>query len=125
MSKQPMINNQFLERPILNSSYEYPSRHWELDEHGKPTQRINESPRRKAEFITRIPKPRKRKERATQSELDFALRKCELPRNSRTIRLRPSSTSSASVWTNGDALQEVRIHEQLNVRLLAAAAGIV
>ena len=49
----------FFERPILNSPYERPSRHWELDETGQPTQKTIES-RRQAEFITPIPKPRKR-----------------------------------------------------------------
>ena len=37
----------------------YPARYWELDETGQPTQRIIET-RRKAEFITPIPKPRGR-----------------------------------------------------------------
>ena len=64
------MDNQFFEKPILNSPYEYPSRYWELDESGQPTQRIIES-RRKAEFITPIPKPRKRKEKAAQAELVF------------------------------------------------------
>ena len=49
----------FFERPILNSPYEYPNRHWELDDAGQPTQDIVES-RRPAEFISPIPKPRKR-----------------------------------------------------------------
>lgn len=53
-------NNLFFERPVLNSPYKYPTRHWELDEQGQPTQKIIES-RRSAEFITPIPKPRKRK----------------------------------------------------------------
>ncbi len=52
--------NQFFEAPILNSPYEYPSRHWELDDDGQPTQRIIDS-RRGAEFITPIPKPRRRR----------------------------------------------------------------
>ena len=43
------MENQFFEKPILNSPYEYPSRYWELDETGQPTQRIIES-RRRAEF---------------------------------------------------------------------------
>ncbi|OIO60969.1 MAG: restriction endonuclease [Alphaproteobacteria bacterium CG_4_10_14_0_2_um_filter_63_37] len=50
----------FFEQPILNSPYESPSRHWELDEHGQPTQRTIEQ-RRSAEFVTPIPKPKKRK----------------------------------------------------------------
>lgn len=54
------MSNQFFERPILNSPYEYPSRHWELDSNGQPTQQIIET-RRRAEFITPIPKPKKQK----------------------------------------------------------------
>ena len=54
------LSNPFFEAPILNSPYEYPRRHWELDDTGQPTQEIVES-RRRAEFITPIPKPRKRK----------------------------------------------------------------
>ena len=53
------MENPFFDRPIINSPYEYPSQHWELDEEGQPTQRIIES-RRGAEFITPIPKPRQR-----------------------------------------------------------------
>jgi type III restriction enzyme len=54
------LNNPFFERPILNSPYEYPLRHWELDKEGQPTQQVIET-RRRAEFITPIPRPRKRK----------------------------------------------------------------
>ena len=64
------MNNQFFERPILNSPYEYPSRHWDLDEQGQPTQRIIER-RRRAEFITPIPKPKKHKGSAEQGSLLF------------------------------------------------------
>ena len=52
--------NPFFDHPILNSPYECPQRHWELDEQGQPTQQIIEN-RRRAEFITPIPKPKKRK----------------------------------------------------------------
>ena len=52
--------NRFFEQPILNSPYEYPAKHWELDDQGQPTQQIIEN-RRGAEFITPIPKPRKRR----------------------------------------------------------------
>lgn len=55
------MDNRFFEQPVLNSPYEEPQRHWELDDEGQPTQQISES-RRKAEFITPIPKPRKRKD---------------------------------------------------------------
>ena len=33
-------DNSFFERPILNSPYGLPDRHWELDAQGQPTQRI-------------------------------------------------------------------------------------
>ena len=62
------MNNPFFERPILNSPYEYPNRHWELDDTGQPTQKIIQS-RRAAEFITPIPKPRKRKGQDKQNLL--------------------------------------------------------
>ncbi len=55
-----MTDNPFFDHPVLNSPYKYPARYWELDDQGQPTQRIIES-RRPAEFITPIPKPRKRK----------------------------------------------------------------
>ncbi|MGH9324749.1 MAG: BPTD_3080 family restriction endonuclease [Vicinamibacteria bacterium] len=54
------MDSHFFERPILNSPYEYPARHWELDESGQPTNRIIDR-RRRAEFITPIPKPKKRR----------------------------------------------------------------
>ncbi|MCB9860852.1 MAG: DEAD/DEAH box helicase family protein [Phycisphaeraceae bacterium] len=61
---------EFFHQPILNSPYEYPLRHWELDENGQPTNRIVES-RRRAEFVTPIPKPKKRRGNAAQEELVF------------------------------------------------------
>jgi type III restriction enzyme len=64
------MGNPFFDRPVLNSPYECPSRHWELDETGQPTQQIIEG-RRKASFITPIPKPRKRKRGADQQQLVF------------------------------------------------------
>ncbi len=62
--------NLFFEHPILNSPYAYPARYWELDDQGQPTQRIIES-RRRAEFITPIPKPRKRQGSAAQRQFVF------------------------------------------------------
>jgi type III restriction enzyme len=64
------MTNPFFDHPILNSPYEYPARHWELDDQGQPTQQIIES-RRRAEFITPIPKPRKRKGSAAQQQIVF------------------------------------------------------
>ena len=64
------MTDQFFERPILNSPYEYPSCHWELDPDGQPTQQIVES-RRSADFITPIPKPKKRKTSTDQQNIVF------------------------------------------------------
>jgi hypothetical protein len=61
------MDNRFFEQPILNSPYEYPVQHWELDAEGQPTQQIIEK-RRSAEFITPIPKPKKRKGSAVQQD---------------------------------------------------------
>src|ERR1700730_4078763 len=64
-----MMSNPFFDHPILNSPYEYPRRHWELDGAGQPTQKVVEN-RRGAKFITPIPKPKKRKA-PTQTVLVF------------------------------------------------------
>ena len=50
----------FFEQPILNSPYEYPCRHWELNAGRQPTNRILRG-RRKVAFITPMPKPEKQK----------------------------------------------------------------
>jgi type III restriction enzyme len=60
------MSEDFFRRPILNSPYDYPAQHWELDSTGQPTQNVAAS-RRRADFITPIPKPKKRK--ASQGEL--------------------------------------------------------
>ncbi len=64
------MSNPFFEHPILNSPYECPQRHWELDDAGQPTQQIIER-RRRAEFITPIPKPKKRKGLTAQQQMVF------------------------------------------------------
>lgn len=64
------MSDQFFAKPILNSPYDYPGRHWELDSSGQPTQQIKPS-RRPAEFITPIPKPKKRKGAGDQGALAF------------------------------------------------------
>src|ERR1043165_9218932 len=62
------VRNPFFDAPILNSPYEYPSRHWELDAEGQPTQRIV-GKRRGVSLITPIPKPKKAKAGAKQKAL--------------------------------------------------------
>ena len=62
------MTDRFFERPVLNSPYEYPARHWELDESGQPTNRVADR-RRRFSFVTPIPKPKKRK--GNQGEMVF------------------------------------------------------
>ena len=64
------MTNPFFDHPILNSPYSCPTRHWELDKDGQPTQKTV-SARRRAEFITPIPKPKKRKKMDGQGEIVF------------------------------------------------------
>ena len=64
------MSNPFFDHPVQNSPYECPTKHWELDEQGQPTQKLIEA-RRRAEFITPIPRPKKRKSTATQEEMIF------------------------------------------------------
>lgn len=65
------MSEQFFKKPILNSPYEYPSKHWEMVD-GLPTQKIINS-RRKAEFITPIPKPKKRKDTQSHELFDESM----------------------------------------------------
>ena len=60
------VAQRFFEQPILNSPYEYPARHWELDENRQPTEQIVDR-RRTVSFITPVPAARKR--RTPQPEL--------------------------------------------------------
>ena len=64
------MEDHFFQHPILNSPYECPARHWELDADGQPTQQTIET-RRVAKYITPVPKPRKRKKGAAQETLVF------------------------------------------------------
>ena len=64
------MENRFFEQPILNSPYEPPALHWELDDQGQPTQNVIET-RRRVDFITPIPKPRKRRVPKSQQQLVF------------------------------------------------------
>ena len=64
------MENPFFDQPILNSPYEYPTRHWELDADGQPTQNRIDT-RRRANFITPIPKPKKRTTKENQGVLPF------------------------------------------------------
>jgi type III restriction enzyme len=64
------MSNPFFDHPVLNSPYEYPRKHWELDADGQPTQHQIER-RRRAEFLTPIPKPKKRRATVAQQDIVF------------------------------------------------------
>ena len=68
------MSNKFFEDPILNSPYDYPSLHWELDKEGIPTQQIINS-RRDSRLITPIPKPKKRGGKEEQRSLELGVEK--------------------------------------------------
>ena len=65
------MEQRFFEQPILNSPYEYPARHWELDENRQPTNRIVDR-RRSVTFITPIPAARKQRLKQAELGLDDA-----------------------------------------------------
>ncbi len=52
------MSDDFFTKPILNSPYDYPARHWELDDTGQPTKKVEES-RRSVSFVTPVPKPKR------------------------------------------------------------------
>ena len=79
-----VMSNPFFDHPILNSPYASPTRHWELDDDGQPTQKI-EPTRRRAKFITPIPKPKKRK-------------KVDFPRFSRHLIMSKLKRSESNEW---------------------------
>jgi type III restriction enzyme len=65
------MTDLFFQRPIINSPYDYPGQHWQLDADGQPTNQI-----RRSKMITPIPKPKKRKTKnsAKQQEMVFFVR---------------------------------------------------
>jgi len=70
------VTPDFFERPILNSPYEYPSQHWELDDDGQPTNNILEA-RRKSAFVTPVPKPRKRRRGRNKEQRELVFKEEE------------------------------------------------
>ena len=79
------MSNPFFERPILNSPYERPIRHWELDSTGQPTQKVSEF-RRRADFITPIPKPKKQGSKKGQAAIQPELLTMEVESISTTAQ---------------------------------------
>jgi type III restriction enzyme len=63
------MDNRFFEKPVINSPYAYPRRHWQLDQWGQPKQIC--PARRPVELITPIPRPRKHKRTDDQQQFVF------------------------------------------------------
>src|SRR5271166_1721480 len=64
------MSQHFFEKPILNSPYSYPGRHWELVD-GQPTDRIIET-RRRSDYVTPVPQSKKQR-RKNQKQEAFVL----------------------------------------------------
>lgn len=72
-----MVDPDSFSFPNINSPYDYPGRHWDLDEPGQPTNSLVER-RRLAKFISPIPKPKKRRGEAQQASMVFDAEAAEI-----------------------------------------------
>ncbi len=63
------MSQEFFSRPILNSPYAYPGKHWELID-GQPTSQIIAT-RRRSDFYSPVPKPKKQRQNQKQASLTF------------------------------------------------------
>lgn len=80
------MNETFFERPILNSPFEYPHCHWELDQDGQPTNRTSK-PGDGPDVI--IPCPKAEAAAAGKRSDDIKIeRPCHLRRSTHQLTLR-------------------------------------
>ena len=100
------MDNPFFDHPILNSPYEYPKRHWELDDQGQPTQQIIEH-RRRASSSHRFLNPKSEKVWRVSNKLSSMKAKDSPLRNSNTIST-PSSIGFAKKLTSGEVYRRRR-----------------
>lgn len=63
------MSQQFFEKPILNSPYAYPGKHWEMID-GQPSGQIIET-RRRSDFYTPVPKAKKQRQNGRQQQISF------------------------------------------------------
>jgi len=61
----------FFEKPILNSPYLMPTRHWEMDDDGRPTDRVIET-RRRSDLISAMPQAKSKKPGGNQAEMELS-----------------------------------------------------
>lgn len=66
------MSQSFFDHPILNSPYDPPSRYHALDKEGQPLEQPPIEGRRPCDFITPVPKPKRRPAKAAQSSMVFA-----------------------------------------------------
>lgn len=66
------MSEDFFKQPILNSPYEYPDRHWLLDDDGQPTDQVMEY-RRVAKYVTPVPKPKRRRRGKAEPDRQMAM----------------------------------------------------
>ncbi|MFW5777161.1 MAG: hypothetical protein ACOCZB_07740 [Spirochaetota bacterium] len=64
------MSTDFFSHPVLNNPYERPTKHWEV-KNGQPSGRVLES-RRPADFVTPIPKAKKRSDSPEQTQFDMS-----------------------------------------------------
>lgn len=62
------MSDAFFRSPILNSPYAEPTRHWELDSGGQPTNELVLG-RRPSALVSPIPKPRRVRGKVVQPDL--------------------------------------------------------
>ena len=91
--------DDFFRKPVLNSPYEFPGRHWELDGDNQPTNRVVDS-RRPVALITPIPAPRKQR---SQRRLVFDREAQRLEGRAKEAEL--SQTVASEGPTRGDVRQ--------------------
>ena len=65
------MSQSFFDRPILNSPYEVPQLHHALDDDGQPLELPPVVGRRPCDFVTPVPKPKRKSSKATQSTMLF------------------------------------------------------
>ncbi len=65
------MSQSFFDHPILNSPYTVPTRYHALDEDGQPLEVPPVSGRRPCDFVTPVPKPKRRSSKGTQGAMVF------------------------------------------------------
>lgn len=81
------MSTDALANPIVNSPYDEPAHHFELDDQGRPSGRILDY-RRPSEFFVPVPKPKKSGKKASATQLAFDLTDEKVEKNDAIDQLR-------------------------------------